>query len=121
MIRRMEDSDHVFRRVPEYALRSLVPRLHDAIQVLADNRIVRRLDDGSETACGGVSALLHSVRLPSGVSTLHPVRGTGRGGYPLCSFYLKEVPHMNLRDKSNNAIQTAKNFRMDGSAEERER
>ena len=26
---------------------------------------------------------------------------------------------MNLRDKYNNAIQTAKNFRMDGSAEER--
>ena len=27
---------------------------------------------------------------------------------------------MNLRDKYNNAIQTAKNFRMDGSAQERE-
>ena len=27
---------------------------------------------------------------------------------------------MNLRDKYNNAIQTAKNFRMDGSAEERD-
>ena len=27
---------------------------------------------------------------------------------------------MNLRDKYNNAIQTAKNFRMDGSAQERD-
>ena len=31
-----------------------------------------------------------------------------------------EVTHMNLRDKYNNAIQTAKNFRMDGSAQERD-
>ena len=28
--------------------------------------------------------------------------------------------HMNLRDKYNHAIQTAKNFRMDGSAQERD-
>ena len=31
-----------------------------------------------------------------------------------------EVKDMNLRDKYNSAIQTAKNFRMDGSAQERE-
>lgn len=31
-----------------------------------------------------------------------------------------EVKDMNLRDKYNNAIQTAKNFRMDGSAQERD-
>ena len=31
-----------------------------------------------------------------------------------------EVKYMNLRDKYNNAIQTAKNFRMDGSAQERD-
>jgi hypothetical protein len=31
-----------------------------------------------------------------------------------------EAPQMNLRDKYNHAIQTAKGFRMDGSAEERD-
>jgi hypothetical protein len=41
-------ADDLLRRVPEQSLGSLVPGLHDAVEVLADDRIVRILDDGGE-------------------------------------------------------------------------
>src|SRR5204863_8986181 len=53
---RNEDRDgpaHDFiRAVTENAFRALVPTGNNAVQVLADNRIVRRLDDGSQIGGG---------------------------------------------------------------------
>src|SRR5262249_47775319 len=41
-------TDHFFGRVPEYPLSGGVPTLHDSIEILADNRIVGRGDDGGK-------------------------------------------------------------------------
>ncbi len=45
-------ADSVCGRVAEQALSAAIPRGDDAVQILADNRVVRRLDDGGESKSG---------------------------------------------------------------------
>src|SRR5262245_25669962 len=52
-------ADHLRRGVAEHLLRRAVPRRDDAVEVLADDRVVARLDDRRETphgALGGSAA-----------------------------------------------------------------
>src|SRR5205085_1818582 len=50
-------ADHFLRRVAEHLLGGPVPGHHDAVQVLADDRIVARLDDRGEPVRGAVGTL----------------------------------------------------------------
>ena len=43
-------ANHLVGGIPEHAFGRLVPRQNDSVQVLADDGIVGRLDDGGETA-----------------------------------------------------------------------
>ena len=57
-------ADHFLGGVPEHALRRGIPGLNDAVQILADNGVVRRLDDRGEACrdpnvCGRVANRLH--------------------------------------------------------------
>src|SRR5690242_16402096 len=69
-------SNHLRRRVAVDALRSLVPAMNDSVQVLAQNGVVGRLDNGRQLyprlAGGGFPVWLP---LPPGGSFLHARRG----------------------------------------------
>ena len=55
-------ADHFLGGVAEQALGADVPAHDDPVQVLADDRVVGRFDDGSELLAGGIRSLTHLVR-----------------------------------------------------------
>lgn len=59
-------SDHFLGRVSEDSFRRLVPAMHDAIEIFADDSVIRRSDDGGkqrlrfrERACLGTRGSAH--------------------------------------------------------------
>src|SRR5690349_3935286 len=45
-------ADRLFRRIAEQALRPLIPTHDDAVQVLADDRVIRRTHDCTQMSAG---------------------------------------------------------------------
>ena len=56
-------TNHLGRRIPEHPLCGLVPGRNDAVQVLTDDRVVTRLDDGGEPPCRAIVARQEERRL----------------------------------------------------------
>ena len=51
---RNRPSNHLFRGVSEYALRASIPAGDNAVEILAENRVVRGLDDRNQKTAGFV-------------------------------------------------------------------
>ena len=54
-------ADHFLRRVAEHALRPKIPRRDDAVQVLADDRVVGRRDEGREVKGRSIGCIRHAA------------------------------------------------------------
>src|SRR6185369_206605 len=67
MIRRNENgyrlADNLLRSISKDPLRTAIPARNDAIQILADDRIVRRFDDGREKR-GGLQFMRFLAHVP---------------------------------------------------------
>src|SRR4051794_9484274 len=78
-VRRDDESDGLANRffsgVAEHPLRGRVPRLDDAIEVLADNRVVRRFNDRGKAPLG-------FVRLPPITYIAREATGVNEFSFP---------------------------------------
>ena len=68
--RRDGPTDHLRRGVAEHLLGATIPRLHDAVEILADDRVVGGVDDRRQPA-----------RLPLHEAPLGDVTGDLRGAH----------------------------------------